>query len=662
LRGLTPPGRPEHKFTYTLRGELAASTPPPVGAVDTETRFTYDADGKSTRVDHPGGGAVQFQYAGGTCQLNTVNLGSRQRTYGYDAAGRLVSLGSSQAISLAVTYDGQLPTAATWSGAVTGSVTQSYDSEWRVASFRINGADHVAIAYDADDLPAQVGALVLTRSPSTGVVTGSTLGGISDLTTYDAFGALMNYTSSHNGSAVYVAAFARDLLGRLTQKSETVGGVTRVIEYTYDVAGRLTEVRYDGVLTSSYTYDANGNRLSRSDSNGTLNATYDNQDRLNANGPTTYSYNLKGERVTKVAASQTTTYEYEGMGNLTGVNLPNGTQIEYLLDALDRRVGRKVNGTFVHAFLYHDRLRPIAELDSAGAVVSRFVYATNTNVPDYMVKAGVTYRIITDDLGSPRLVIDVTTGQVAQRMEHDEFGRVTLDSNPGFQPFGFAGGLYDPQTGLVHFGAREYDPETGRWTIKDPIGFSGGDGNLYAYVANDPVNYFDPSGLCLTTVDCTCVRQPGTCAAAGITAKAAAAAAPVAAVATPVATAVAFAAPHLQGAAPAVNAVSNAICRASTIPAMAPDAIRNSVNALAQTAPAAARLNQTVPSIVPQVSRVASGLSPDWIQGMRWFSERLGTSQYASVVGPFTVREARSDAVALQNDGCSVFPTWAVTL
>lgn len=56
-------------------------------------------------------------------------------------------------------------------------------------------------------------------------------------------------------------------------------------------------------------------------------------------------------------------------------------------------------------------------------------------------------------------------------------------------------GLYDPLTGLVHFGAREYDAETGRWTSKDPIRFDGGDTNLYAYVGNDPVNHVDPQGL-----------------------------------------------------------------------------------------------------------------------------------------------------------------------
>ncbi len=45
------------------------------------------------------------------------------------------------------------------------------------------------------------------------------------------------------------------------------------------------------------------------------------------------------------------------------------------------------------------------------------------------------------------------------------------------------------------FGARDYSPETGRWTAEDPIGFWSGDINFYAYCANDPVNYIDPSGL-----------------------------------------------------------------------------------------------------------------------------------------------------------------------
>ena len=112
-----------------------------------------------------------------------------------------------------------------------------------------------------------------------------------------------------------------------------------------------------------------------------------------------------------------------------------------------------------------------------------------------MVKSGKTYRIISDHLGSPRLVINTQTGDVAQRIDYDEFGNITRDTNPNFQPFGFAGGIYDPHTKLVRFGARDYDAYTGRWTVKDPIGFDGDGENLYSYVLSDPVNFTDRRGM-----------------------------------------------------------------------------------------------------------------------------------------------------------------------
>jgi len=96
-----------------------------------------------------------------------------------------------------------------------------------------------------------------------------------------------------------------------------------------------------------------------------------------------------------------------------------------------------------------------------------------------------------------RLLLNATTGAIAQRLDYDVWGNVLNDTHPDFQPFGFAGGHYDSDTGLVRFGGRDYDPYIGRWTSQDPIGHSGGDSNLYAYVYNDPVNEIDPSGYFL---------------------------------------------------------------------------------------------------------------------------------------------------------------------
>jgi RHS repeat-associated protein len=118
---------------------------------------------------------------------------------------------------------------------------------------------------------------------------------------------------------------------------------------------------------------------------------------------------------------------------------------------------------------------------------------------------------VTDHLGSPRVVVDSVTGVIAQRMDYDEFGKVVLDTNPGFQPFGFAGGLFDPDTTLVRFGARDYDAQVGRWTAKDPSRFAGGDENLYAYAGKDPINYVDSTGKIVGDVLLFCTFNADLC-------------------------------------------------------------------------------------------------------------------------------------------------------
>ncbi len=88
-------------------------------------------------------------------------------------------------------------------------------------------------------------------------------------------------------------------------------------------------------------------------------------------------------------------------------------------------------------------------------------------------------------------------------------GNVLSDSNPDFQPFYFAGGIYDIDTKLTRFGARDYDAETGRWTAKDPIGFNGGLTSLYDYVGGDPVNFVDPSGTVSLGEKLQCIGAVG---------------------------------------------------------------------------------------------------------------------------------------------------------
>ncbi|MCW5833968.1 MAG: RHS repeat-associated core domain-containing protein [Labilithrix sp.] len=276
--------------------------------------------------------------------------------------------------------------------------------------------------------------------------------------------------------------------GRLDTKTETLGGTSRSERYTYDDAGRLGQVFVDGASTPTheYAYDPNGNRDD---------GTHDAQDRLLTHGGFSFAYGANGELAKKTdgVTLAETLYAYDTHGSLRAVTRPAPlAPIEYVIDGNNRRIGKKVGGSLVQGFLY-DGARVVAELDAAGAVVARFVYATDGHAPDLMLKGGATYRFVKDHLGSPRLVVDAATGAVAQRIDFDPWGVVTLDSNPSFQPFGFAGGLWDRDTGFVRFGARDYDPATGRWTSKDSIRFAGGL-NLYGYVDNDPINFVDPTG------------------------------------------------------------------------------------------------------------------------------------------------------------------------
>jgi RHS repeat-associated protein len=318
------------------------------------------------------------------------------------------------------------------------------------------------------------------------------LGDVTDTRDYGDFEDLTHFGAAFNGTSMFDVQLTQDDLGRVVARTETIGGVTRTLTYVYDAASRLAEIHQNGGTIASYAYDANGNRLSLTTSGGTVNGTYDAQDHLLQYGTTSFDYDAAGQLTTKTVGGQTTTYAYDETGNLLEVNLPSGTVVEYVIDGANRRIGRKVNGTLTEGFLYQDRVRPIAALDGGGNVVSRFVYALPGIAPDFMIKGGATFRIVTDPIGSPRLVVDVATGTIAQRMNYDEFGNVTLDTNPGFQPFGFAGGLYDPATKLVRFGLRDYDAATGRFTAKDPALVA--EESLYAYGANDPVNQVDRLG------------------------------------------------------------------------------------------------------------------------------------------------------------------------
>jgi RHS repeat-associated protein len=496
MLGLTPPGQPQHAFAYDANGQLVTENPPDVGAADDTTRYIYNLARQLVRETLPGGAEIDYAYC--DCgRLTGVSTPWGEYAYAYSTAtGQLSSLASPGGFSVSFGYDGGLVTSETVTGPVAGRIDRAYDANLRLASELVNGGNKVTFAYDADGLLTRSGTLTLTRDAANGRVTGTTLGVVTDAVVYSSYGEVSQYQALISGTVTFADQYTRDALGRITRKVESVGGVTTTTDYGYDLAGQLVTVTVDGVLSQRYAYDANGNRLSLTTPSGTVTGSYDAQDRLLTYGTKTYTYNPDGalRQVSDSATGETTAYTYDAFGNLTRVDLPDGRVIEYLIDGQNRRVGRTVDGVFDLRLVYDGQLTPVAAFDASGAVVSRFVYATGVNVPAYMVRGGVTYRLVTDHLGSVRLVVDVATGAVAQRLDYDAFGQVTLDTNPGFQPFGYAGGLYDVETALVRFGARDYDAVVGRWLAKDPSGLQGGV-NLYRYANGDPITYQDVQGL-----------------------------------------------------------------------------------------------------------------------------------------------------------------------
>jgi RHS repeat-associated protein len=504
VESVTPPGSAPHLFTYTALDALETYNPPDLDGVPTPFGYSYTADAELNVITRADGGTIDLDYDPASGYLSRIiwpgSFG--ETTFGYEATtGLLTSMVAPDGESLAFVHDGFLPERVSWSGTVSGAVDLGYDAELRVARITVQvGADERSWSYlyaDADGLLTQAGDLTMTRDIANGFLTGTTLGSVTTSQAYTSFGEVARLSTTFEATGLYEVEFLEhDALGRVVRMQETVEGVTQTWQYVYDKAERLDQVWLDGSLYMDHDYDANGNRIRTeyAHSGQVIAATYDAQDRIKTWGNVSYELDANGSLLSRTSPGGTATYDYDAQGALRSVRLPSGQTIGYAIDPSGRRVGKSINGSFDRGWLYQDGLNPVAELDSRGNLRAVFVYGSRPHVPDYMVADGTSYRLVTDLRGSVRLVVDTTTGAVAQRLDYDAWGRVVADTNPGFQPFGYAGGLYDPDTGLVRFGARDYDAEVGRWTARDRVLFKSTESNLYSYVTDDPINWIDPAG------------------------------------------------------------------------------------------------------------------------------------------------------------------------
>lgn len=500
---VTPPAGLDHGFEYTPIDLLSTYTPPIVDGVPfPATSYSYNRDRQLTSADYPGGAGLSLGYEPGTGRLSSLDQPRGATTIAYKATTGLADSvhASPDTIGLRYDYDGLFITKEEWTGRVAGRVDRTFDSFFRDSIESVNGLLPAVFAYDNDGLLTGITVNgmteTITHRAGDGLDSTTSVGNVTSHCSYNNHGELWKLTYTWPDTGSFEQTLERDSLGRITRVTE--GGISsHVFDYHYDAAGRLDSVAVDGVKQAGYTYDANGNRVAWRGPTAadTATAHYDQQDRLLRYKNTAYTYTPIGDLASCVdSVGNESRFTYDLLGNMVGAHVA-GDSLTYLVDGLNRRVGRVANGRPTHCWLYRNGLNVIAELDSSGVLINRYVYGTREHVPDLVIRGGATYRLVTDYLGSVRAVVNVADGTVAERLDYGPWGSIGLDTNPGFLTLGFAGGLTDTTTALVRFGARDYDPSVGRWTCQDPAGFWGGDVSLHAYVGNAPTCAIDPAGL-----------------------------------------------------------------------------------------------------------------------------------------------------------------------
>ncbi len=482
------PNGKTHALTFNDMGQDQSYAPPDSSST---LSWSYDLDGAWTGSTLLDGATLSATYdTGGRPSGRSYADGTA--TYAYaDATARISSIlktptsGTAQQISLS--YDAELVTAMTWSGAASGSFTYAYDSRTLPSSVTLTSGSVTQIdtTYDDDGLITQRGPFTWVRGGPMGAVSHISDPVLDVDITLGAHGRIAQRSVGVGASGHYSASMLYDDVGRVSRRTETVVGTTRVIDYTYDADGQLVDVRHGGVVVEHYGYDSNGNRT-------TPTATYDSQDRLLTLGTTGYTFGTAGFLEQRGSDS----FDYSARGELLTATV-GGQTVRYSYDGLGRRVGRKVGAAATgDEYLYGNPNNPLqlSAARTAAGVLQVFHYDHRGLL--LAIQQGSTfYYVATDENGTPRVVTDAS-GTVLKRLDYSSFGVLLSDSAPAFElPIGYAGGLADGVTGLVRFGYRDYDPAAGRWLARDPALYDGLQLNLYAYVGNNPIGRTDPAGL-----------------------------------------------------------------------------------------------------------------------------------------------------------------------
>jgi len=361
---------------------------------------------------------------------------------------------------------------------------------------------------------------------------------------YDAHGRLQT-TSYANGARQEYAYDAEDRLANLAVRSSagavldhqalsyTPGGLLTGIcasahtaFFGYDVLNQISNETYQmaGGTNAArvYHYDANGNRTREDRAQGAASVSrfYDPampDDRITShteNGVTTaYEYDACGNRLRRTSGGQgPTSFSYDAFGRMTAV-FNSSLLARYTYDALGRKVARRTTDTDPHydQFYIYDGLDPVCIVDDhwgPGPQVTWLlrghgvapgigsIAAQQVTHPTLDGGDGVsTLHYYHPNHRGDTVFLTDTDGQQAAAFVYDAFGRLLSSANAHLAAYRFSGKEWDAQAGLYSFGFRWYDPDTGTWTTKDPLGFGGLDENVYRMVYNNPLLFAEWYGL-----------------------------------------------------------------------------------------------------------------------------------------------------------------------
>jgi RHS repeat-associated protein len=203
----------------------------------------------------------------------------------------------------------------------------------------------------------------------------------------------------------------------------------------------------------------------------------------------TYSYDANGNMVNKSEGSKRWRYTWD-FENRMSAAWDRKQRVRYHYDALGRRVHRVLGYGKENTKFTYDGLDVIMD-DDANTGITRYQNGLGIDNKLKLTNAGNAKYFLQDHLGSTAGLSD-SNGNVVSSASYDSFGNPS-NTNLSSQ-YQYTGREFDNFTGLQYSRARFYDPKIGRFISEDPIGFIGGDVNLYGYVRNRPIVLRDPSG------------------------------------------------------------------------------------------------------------------------------------------------------------------------